>query len=1463
MPFKNLLNRRRTLLNPYLPVVCNWHEYNESTGYWCNAEALNSTQNYLTKHLIDYSKTPVPICPGYFRYAYYGDRTSTRTYYKGLYGINYGTYDSAYNGFYPTDFEDSLNEFETSFKCCELNAGSINPSDGTFTVPASVGKNWRTGTWICWMPKEIIFPNPDGMIPTNFPKFSQIDVRLEGNQFFQNAFFATYDLFLPASHSFNINYTATMYPHRVCLYKISDTVFKPFLYTNTKLLMTAAHNVGNWWGKEFKNTDWTSFSKNPETKFFRQIVDAGSNYTINVYEPRISIPTGTKVFLFNKEPLYAKMQNYDPANGANVNSPYFDSLIPTDKPIDLSFYTVYGYYAYSWLNNQYISKTDGKIFTKTSPCFIEQPLYPATGVSSIADSYNSYEFILYTKSGSALRHQVYQSMASDLPTGTAVIPYAVFKWKHCSLLYQGFYADHIAKEHITLAGIQKIGDETLKVDGKILVINQNNPIENGLYVVKSGPWIRDNSFGNFAESVYRSTDFTFNFSMEFEPAEHRKSYRHVEVLSDYVTNTRSSSTYIVYGPYTIGTTPLVFHEITPTRDKFELQPQEEKLSVLPKGLNEGQIYYLIKGGNYIQLAETYENALAGIPVTFEDEGRGIMVLYQGNFLEPLQLKNPANENELLPFDFNKEYFLINKGRTFALASSYQNAINQIPMKLKQAHNTCYGLAFFPENITPNMAMWNKEHTSYVWSPDGTEVNCCSDNRTSEYVRHNGVTWGIKAIDVPYSLSVNIQIPTPSLTSDRPLASAGHTFYYGLYAWYYYGSIPPPEPQTFTINGITAVSTVVQASDPSGTLGQGYSYVYSPSDLAQIRSSLSAGLIEKLNSVPTNLDFYGKFDYAGGGLVDIFKSTYATGDMRWKYYSTTPETTPPPYGQYLAYIGQKQAHKKYTGSGTDSIYRRDTLTRTVCGNVTRQRCYQLWTPNNQSSYTYCEPGVFDTTYECWEETYPSDPILTVYNSTFDIFITGHLTVVVFVNVETGKQYAYVNYLDYGSGGNFGFTDPTTGFTNWVSGNYYSIGCNFTPTGLHCDASYMGENFEFTKNPDTNSTMVVSGINYNDLSYYGSYNVSTELRNNFYSRNAYDFFPESFSVNVEKYFFRYPSITLHFTDTVYHNWRKAGVTNNNSAFNLNGNTSIYANQIAAGVDFDSSESNISGSITCVFNEEKEKYESGPLSSNGINFKIEVFADGDLTGIRVFGSPNNFVKFTYKQEHLLQYYDTQDATAINFYTLSAKPVLTSPNTFFYNKLNTYIYYETIFWNEYYVDFTNNTIKVNATCPWQTGQLIAFYDANGNKKTINYSNALYVIRLNATTIMFTYTSTPTDTLNASSYGADLMPTSSSGVIYMQKSTNYYDLGCELPIFDPMIKTNDVAPWIALKNGSTMEMPYGGKIVTPQGYKVFGSLYENVTLSYPSHHGYPIKCNDFDILIPSPNSSNSLAYLQSIEINE
>ena len=46
-------------------------------------------------------------------------------------------------------------------------------------------------------------------------------------------------------------------------------------------------------------------------------------------------------------------------------------------------------------------------------------------------------------------------------------------------------------ENITLSGIQTIDSILVIVDDRVLVKNQTNSVENGIYLVKVGSWVRE------------------------------------------------------------------------------------------------------------------------------------------------------------------------------------------------------------------------------------------------------------------------------------------------------------------------------------------------------------------------------------------------------------------------------------------------------------------------------------------------------------------------------------------------------------------------------------------------------------------------------------------------------------------------------------------------------------------------------------------------------------------------------------------------------------------------------------------------------------------------------------------------------------------------------------------------------------------------------------------------------------
>lgn len=93
--------------------------------------------------------------------------------------------------------------------------------------------------------------------------------------------------------------------------------------------------------------------------------------------------------------------------------------------------------------------------------------------------------------------------------------------------------------NITLSGLQTVDGVSLAVDNRVLVKNQNIASQNGIYLVKSGAWIRDYGAGN-------SLELTPNLFV---------------IVEKGIANADSGWMLITDGPITVGTTGLTFKQM--------------------------------------------------------------------------------------------------------------------------------------------------------------------------------------------------------------------------------------------------------------------------------------------------------------------------------------------------------------------------------------------------------------------------------------------------------------------------------------------------------------------------------------------------------------------------------------------------------------------------------------------------------------------------------------------------------------------------------------------------------------------------------------------------------------------------------------------------------------------------------------------------------------------------------------
>lgn len=1133
-----------------MPFNLNWHELDIQTGTYSNHSQLQVNINNFPE-FADQEGDLFRLGEGslgskfinlytMFLYSKKQTTTSSLSYWHILTTVLARPYYD-YNYYQPNMLNSKpISWLDEKHKCCELTPSSFDVSNGCFTVPASVGKNWRNGTKIAIAPKEYILSNTAGIAPTVLPTFFKYNPYLNNNE--PPTVIETYSPFAP-SGNFAYSSFYGFEPERISLRKISDTLFKPFLFHYSQSLMNAGYGPLNIYGYDKR----LPFYENYKTKFLAQLASAGSNYVLNVYEPRTVFSSGKAFSISTARPVGHPTQGYYSQARQDATESFFFQ---------------------SWLDNRYVNLNENKITVSE----LTQP------VSSYASAYTS-------SSGTI-------GIFPEYPTGTAVQVYPSRFWKYYG--YSSIGADYATDSPITLSGEQYIGSVFVTEGKTVLVKDQPDKKQNGVYVVKKTAW-----------QIY----YWWTSIQTQDPNEYFKKGMRVTV---YYQEPKKYLSYVVDAPYVVGTSEITFRQIESFIGVND--PDELKDTVLPEGLERGKVYFLIRGSNWIKFAKSYQDALDGIAVPLLTVGRGLIGVYAADsligFPEKI-LTRDENGQPLTtePLSPEKTYYLVNKGTRFGLAETQGDAIAGNCLPLYQKPNTYFTLEPINYRTRTPTAYYNEAQTSYIWNPLDETKNCCTDmTHLLPVLGSDGTELGLIADDVPSYLTIPITVEVPPdeklrlpPVTNKYKATWVYDNVFSPNSGYYDYQLDESLPDgSHSLNGNSNATAAVNAIN------------------ANLASALSGNLI---------LYFAGK-----GKARDFFPSSNS-----YNTYASWNNSRPlPTHGNFLFYKGKKQAVKRSLYEGTNYFWKGIAGPAVyTCNEVSPGSDFYWGIINSGSGYTsygctfpyqqtVFNPDGTTTHYHCgyFVEIVSWETGMESFTST--LYTGMNLQVWLVVDAITGEKYAYfqVDQKDSTSWAVPYLLAPVNEYSNNGTngyGTYWSGGpltySQMDVTNFLVHGSYYGTGNVLYRNYDSNylpSALTQGGYNFY---YYGSYYAPES----WYFTGGVDLSPASLAITNTRKFAGQTALELHFKTPVYHIWKKACPVKKgfvNSGYNITPSNLTK-------IDYDADLSTIQENIICTYDPETKKYKSQPLVSNGVNFRVEIVPDRDLTGIKVYGAPNSFVK------------------------------------------------------------------------------------------------------------------------------------------------------------------------------------------------------------------------------------------------
>lgn len=431
-----------------------------------------------------------------------------------------------------------------------------------------------------------------------------------------------------------------------------------------------------------------NYYDNPTAKDSFKVISPGSNMVFNVYrtDPYKLDPDGTEVIL---APSASKFQAIKIRNSTSSNQ--YPEYPPQDVQND-KFGGTMDYFNMVYLNETNCNLNNNSVEGQT----LEYGYLP-TGT------------------------EIQVHPANIKPLSRLKVVAAIFLTNLTSNQRYG------AKNSLALVG------RKLQIGTEVFLLGQTTATENGLYQVNEKTWTKNAYiFGDVADS-YNNT----GNNQGLLPDQYQSYYYHSSLgegreyydSSLYVggpTNNNDLKLFKLSPPWS-QQSPSSFpniQEIIPNEDQIKVIKNSKNIfysgnkksmplfSFLPKGLETGRNYYLIKNGTTIKFASTYQNALDGIAVPLETIGAGAMTIYT----------SPANENKpLFRLDDNKQtildphkiYYLINSYKGIQIADSKEKAIAKEAINLVVPPNTYVRLIANKDDPISMANVWDPLNTTEI------------------------------------------------------------------------------------------------------------------------------------------------------------------------------------------------------------------------------------------------------------------------------------------------------------------------------------------------------------------------------------------------------------------------------------------------------------------------------------------------------------------------------------------------------------------------------------------------------------------------------------------------------------------------------------------------------------------------------------------------------------------------------
>jgi hypothetical protein len=658
----------------------------------------------------------------WLRYQASNPLTHATTYTNVLKYVNNGGYRKVGSSNRPSYDLIPIETFNNQERLFEFGPSDINLSDNSITVNSGVGLLLRTGMKITFAPSndniETVFPTikynptPSGTSTISWPRLT----RFEGTYFVESVDSTTEK---PKILEFRDTIITSYY-----IEKISETKIKLWpnyddriaFGQNQKPLVSQRYNgstYGDQWPHGFYEQPYYS---NQQNKSKYEFVTVGSGYKFYCYRFYEKYPNGTALIPISVEGAY-------PAPKTNYND------------VD------YGAMFWSWLDSRYVDLTLNRI-----KCTL-----------NTLPNYNR-ESKNYT-TGTKITVRVART----------IIPMAnVARAKYA-------FSENVP----TLYGELTIQGAKLVSGDYVLLLGQTNSAQKHLYRVSTGSW--DKSFPVIMSAMVAATFDVASYYEQIAVVGVDKSFANDEKYTVYSAKFKTSGTFdtawkkedhdgtfetpnFKQNYFGFNTSFYSYYSYPSVPDCFELKG----FSQLPSPLIDNGTYYLIKDGEYVSFAASYDDAINNIPIPLTSMGKGILVINNGPKSVSAYLEKIISENPLITEVLDeKALFLINlpKGR-FQIADTKANALAKIPIKLNVKPNDNFALYKAYNDSLPTSSIFTRDQKFFGWDVD-------NPNNT-QFQRPVPKFLDQDACDVPGILSSNLTInfDSPILRAD----SAKYPFY---------------------------------------------------------------------------------------------------------------------------------------------------------------------------------------------------------------------------------------------------------------------------------------------------------------------------------------------------------------------------------------------------------------------------------------------------------------------------------------------------------------------------------------------------------------------------------------------------------------------------------------------------------------------------------------------------------------